>query len=425
MTMFATSLTHTSAATEYRLRQHLAWAHRNCAFYRDRIDPKVFEAADGLSRFTDIPFVGKTDVIDDQAAAPPFGTGLCVDPTLIARVFASVGSLVTPMTEPDLVGVAHAYAAGWRHLGIGPGDVVDVATTYHRALGGTVLDASFRDVGAAVIPGGPGETGERLRLLHTLGVTVLQAFTPYAEHLAEAAIEAGLDPRSDLNVRLLLVGGEYRDAAAKARLADLWGGATIAEGYGAAEVGCVAWECAEAADGMHILGDTVVEVVDPDSGEPTDGANGGELVLTELYRQAQPWIRFRTGDIVESVTYGRCECGRTSPRLGRLVGRRSNILRVRGLFVSISLLSKIASETGVSNLRRVTVSRDATLDEIAIELGADAADSRRIDEAQRVSDRIRQVLGLRTTVSCGVDQQGSTDVEVIDERDGSRRAVPA
>jgi phenylacetate-CoA ligase len=417
------SVVHSTAAVEHRLRQHLAWAHGKSGFYRDRFDPAVFESDEGLLRFAEIPLVSKSDVIEDQLAAPPFGTGLCVPREMVSRIYTSVGSLITPMTSEDLADAGRAYASAWRHLGIGFGDTVDIASTYHRALGGTVLDESFRDVGAAVIPGGPGETSERLRLLRDADVTVLQAFTPYAEHLAGAAMEAGIDPKTDFHVRLLLVGGEMRDSAAKTRLGELWGGASIVEGYGAAEVGCVAWECSEAADGMHLLDDVLVEVVDPDTGDPTDARNGGELVLTELYRRAQPWIRFRTGDIVEHVVYEACACGLATPRLGRIVGRRSNILRVRGVFVSISFVAQICREAGLSRLNRVIVTRASALDEVTVELASDETQDVRMQEEARVVSRLRDALGLRVTVTCCESGVAQTDVQVIDERDGSKRTV--
>jgi phenylacetate-CoA ligase len=42
-----------------------------------------------------------------------------------------------------------------------------------------------------------------------------------------------------------------------------------------------------------------------------------------------PLLRFRTGD-VSFLIPGRCACGRRSPRLGPILGRRQQMLKVRG-----------------------------------------------------------------------------------------------
>ena len=67
---------------------------------------------------------------------------------------------------------------------------------------------------------------------------------------------------------------------------------------------------------MHTYPDLdVVQVVDPESGEPATGG-AGELVLTSLGMRGSALLRWRTGDIVSRVDSAPCpSCGRTVPRV--------------------------------------------------------------------------------------------------------------
>ena len=73
-------------------------------------------------------------------------------------------------------------------------------------------------------------------------------------------------------------------------------------------------------------------------------------MTTELYRDTQPFIRYRSGDITEGIEFGECVCGRTTPRLKRIIGRKSDIVRVKGQFLSPAVMDQIV-------LRRAEISR--------------------------------------------------------------------
>ena len=80
------------------------------------------------------------------------------------------------------------------------------------------------------------------------------------------------------------------------------------------------------------------EIVDPETGEPTDGL--GELVLTTLTKEALPVLRYRTGDITRFVD-GACACGRTHSRIARFTGRVDDMLIVRGVNVFPSEIEEV------------------------------------------------------------------------------------
>jgi phenylacetate-CoA ligase len=155
----------------------------------------------------------------------------------------------------------------------------------------------------------------------------------------------GRDPR-ELGLRLGLFGGEagldnpqFRDS-----LERTWGFKVRNANYGLSEVlSLFAGQC-EQTDELHFhAGDVVfAELLDPHTQrrlklEP--GANG-ELVCTNLQRQCQPLVRYRTGDLLTITAVDRCACGRTSWRF-RISGRRDDMFNVRGVNVFPSAIHRV------------------------------------------------------------------------------------
>lgn len=315
-----------------------------------------------------MPTITKPEVIADQEARPPFGTQLAVDAGELRRIFCNAGSLYLWFTAADLDALAEMFAAQFATMGVQHGDVVDVSSTFHWLMAGTNMDIALRRLDATVVPGGPGMSELRTKLLRELRVTVLEAFTPYAEELASRFGDYGIDPVRDLQVRLLLIGGELRQREARARLEAAWGGAAVREFYGASEAGMVAAECFEVGDGMHLSDEVLVEVIDPDTGEHVPPGEGGEVVTTELYRTAQRFIRYRTGDITAGVDFGPCACGRTTPRLRRILGRNGEIARVKGLFVSPAVVRQVVAARASDARWQVLIDRPGNLDRMTLRL---------------------------------------------------------
>jgi phenylacetate-CoA ligase len=150
-------------------------------------------------------------------------------------------------------------------------------------------------------------------------------------HMAETALRLGR-PLAESKVRSVTVGGEPGGSvpATRARIEELWG-ARCYDGYGSLEFQPIAWECA-AQTGGHLPEDFLyAEVVDPDPMQVVSDGTQGVLVLTHLDKQAMPFVRWWTGDIVVRDP-SPCACGRTLARLpGGVRGRADDMLVVKGV----------------------------------------------------------------------------------------------
>ena len=87
-------------------------------------------------------------------------------------------------------------------------------------------------------------------------------------------------------------------------------------------------ECQE-QNGMHFWEDCyLVEIIDPETGEPVPEGEIGELVLTTLDREMMPLIRYRTRDLTR-ILPGKCPCGRTHLRIDRIKGRSDDMFIIK------------------------------------------------------------------------------------------------
>lgn len=314
-----------AAVQDARLPETLAAAARS-PFYRARGGVPVDRA--GLAA---LPFTTKADLRD----AYPFGL-LAVDRRRLATYHESSGTTGTPTssyyTEQDWLDLAERYARKW--VGIRDTDTFLVRTPYALMITGHLAQAAARMRGATVVPADNRSTAmpyaRVVRVLRDLRVTLTWSMPTDTLLWAAAARLAGLDPARDFPaLRALFVGGEPLGAARRARIARLWN-TTVVEEYGATECGSLAGECP--AGRLHLWADRAIfEVRDPATGR-TAPAGRGHLVVTPLYREAMPLLRYDTEDLVE-VSDEPCACGWALPAV-RVLGRGAAGHRVAGAVIT-------------------------------------------------------------------------------------------
>jgi phenylacetate-CoA ligase len=238
--------------------------------------------------FRRLPLTTKADLLDDQAAAPPYGTNLSRPLPAYTRLHQSWRWL-TDELWPALFGA----------MGIGAGDRLLFPFSFGPFLGFWAGFEGAQRLGALTIAAGGMTSSARLQLIAEHAVTVVCCTPTYALRLAEVAAAEGFDlPRS--TVRALLLAGEPGGsiAATRQRLETAWG-ARVFDHSGMTEIGALGVEFAGAPGRLHLLEDhCIAEFLDPATGAATAEGELGELVLTNLGRWDAPLLRYRTGDLV-------------------------------------------------------------------------------------------------------------------------------
>jgi phenylacetate-CoA ligase len=138
-------------------------------------------------------------------------------------------------------------------------------------------------------------------------------------------------------------------------------GMIIRQSYGTADIRCLGYECM-LKNGMHVPDDKIVEIVDPATGKELPPGKAGEIVAT-TFNKVYPLIRFGTGDL-SILTETACPCGRTSPRLLKILGRVDQATKVRGLFVHPGQVDEVASKHPQISKYQVLVTRKEHKDEM-------------------------------------------------------------
>ncbi|HEX7034953.1 MAG TPA: hypothetical protein VF210_04230, partial [Pseudomonadales bacterium] len=320
-------------------RAQIAYLFERSPFYRRKLDAAGFPDAKAVGELDDIarlPFTEKDELRATQAAAPPFGEHLAVEPERLVRVFSTSGTTGVPcylgLTRSDLEIYATNVARGYSAAGFSRGQRVAVGFNAGPFVAGAVYHG-FDLIGCTVIPVGTGNTERLVSAIVNLKATGVSCTPSYGLYLIDWCHDAGIDTRS-LGLTNMITAGEPGggDPLIRARIEEAFG-CRVRESMGIGDISLSAWAEDEDGGGMHFMArDFVhVELIDPTSGEPIDWRHGaeGELVYTALRREAMPLLRFRSRDHVV-VNMEPNPTGRTGPRI-RCIGRTDDMLIVRGV----------------------------------------------------------------------------------------------
>jgi phenylacetate-CoA ligase len=197
--------------------------------------------------------------------------------------------------------------------------------------------------------------------------------------------------------------------------------------YGLSEVigPGVSIECTE-KQGMHIFEDHFIpEIIDPETGQRLRDGELGELVLTCVTKEALPLIRYRTRDRTRLMRE-KCECGRTTVRMERVIGRTDDMIIVRGVNVFPSQIETVLLQAGgVEPHYQIVVDRSAgSMDEldVLVETPAEIYGNRErlVQLEKRLSFDVQSALGITCKVKLvgprEIARSEGKAVRVVDKR---------
>jgi phenylacetate-CoA ligase len=396
-----------------RLVRVVKYCYDNVPMYKKRFDEHGISPGDikGLGDLHKIPFTLKDDLRDHYPygiLAKPLGE--------IVRFHSSSGTTGIPTvvsyTKKDIRTWSKMMARGIACAGGSPDDIMQVAYGYGLFTGGLGLHFGSEELGCGTIPaaGGMTPTKKQISLLVDMKSTIICCTPSYALYLAEEAKKEGIDPKHDFHLKIGILGAEPWSDSTRKKIEEALNIEAI-DIYGLSEIWGpgVGMEC-EHKNGLHIWADHfIMEVIDPVTGEVLPPGEKGELVFTTLTRDAMPMLRYRSRDI-SVVDDSPCECGRTHPRMMRIMGRSDDMLIIRGVNVFPSQVEHVLMKIpGIGDNYQIIVDRDImdTL-MVKVEVTTDTF-SDKMKDMMALQKKVQDELGAVLSVGAKVElvEQGS------------------
>lgn len=387
---FTSSLDEIRAEQLARLRAGLPQVLAGSPFWRRRL-----HEVRGWDDFERLPLTTKAELVADQEAHPPFGTGLTLPLERYVRLHQTSGSSGgRPLRWLDTeeswswwrrTWALHVYGAA----GVTAADRVFLAFSFGPFVGFWSAFGGAEELGALALSGGAMTTEQRVRTMVEVGATVLCCTPTYALRLAEAAREAGADLAGS-PLRVAIHAGEpgasipaTRDAIEQAL------GVRCFDHTGMTELGPTGFSCSQ-RDGVHLIeSEFVFEEIE------------GELIATNLGRWGSPVIRYRTGDRVD-LSREPCSCGSPFVKLlGGLRGRVDDMFTVRGVNLYPSQVEDIVRRFAEIVEFVIEHRRVRHMDEVTLLI--ECADGP--SPAERLGADLRAALGVR--IDCRLVEPGT------------------
>jgi phenylacetate-CoA ligase len=377
-----------------KLRGIVQYAYKNSIAFKNKMDSAGLKAKDiqTIKDLEKIPITKKTELMELQKKNPPFGGFEGVPITEMRRIFISPGPLYEPgEADYDELGWAQGmYAGGFR-----PGDITINTFSYHMVpFALQMVDNSLHMIGCISIPMGVGNTEQQVNILQSFKATGFCGTPSFLLNIAEKAEEMGFDLKKDMNLKAGFVAAEMLPESLRSKLEEKFG-MMIRQTYGTADVRCLGYECMK-KNGMHIPDDKIVEIVDPETGKQLGPGKIGEIVAT-TFNKSYPLIRFGTGDL-SILTETPCPCGRTSPRLLKILGRVDQATKVRGLFVHPGQVNEVASRYPQIANYQMVIKRKEDKDEMTLRIELKEEVSQLEKLKQEIEQSIRDVMKIRGNV---------------------------
>ena len=374
-----------------RLTQAVDHAYRNAPAAKEILDKAKVSPAEirTVKDLEKLPITRKTDLIELQRANPPYGGFLAIPRDDVDRVFISPG----PIYEPLHTGAIKWFAKSFYAAGFRKGDIVINTFTYHMSPAGILFHEALRDCGATVVVTGTGNTEIQIQTMYALKVTGFVGTPSFLMTLIKRAEEMGHGFRRDFALKRAWFTGEMLPGLLRKTLEEDYQIAT-AQAYAVTELGgAIAYECPQKS-GMHLMDEYIVEIVDPNTGKQLGPGEIGEIVATPIHNKVWGLIRFGTGDM-SSYTTEPCPCGRTAHRLTGVMGRTSDAIKVRGMFVIAKQAEQAILDFEPISQFQIVVGRREQRDEmkIKVELKDESIDRKKL--ADDLNERFQNLCRVK------------------------------
>ncbi|MFN3405217.1 MAG: phenylacetate--CoA ligase family protein [Cytophagaceae bacterium] len=365
------------AFQEAELKKLIQYVNQNSVFYKElfakhKINPQAINSLEDLAK---IPTTSKYDLNQRN------NDFICVNPVRIIDYVTTSGTLGDPvtfaLTDKDLDRLAYNEAISFLCTGCNENDVLQLMTTIDRRfMAGLAYFLGARKLGAGIVRVGSGIPELQWDTIKRLNPTALIAVPSFLLKLIEYAEANGIDYNATSIKKAICIGEPIRNEdfsynTLGQKITEKWN-LRLFSTYASTEMVTAFTECQAGQGGHHHPELIIVEFLDDDE-LPVKEGEEGEVVITTLGVEGMPLIRFKTGDICRA-NYEKCSCGRTSLRLGPIVGRKNQMLKYKGTTLYPPALYDLLNDIQyVENYVVEVFTNSIGTDEILIRVGTNHA----------------------------------------------------
>ncbi|MFA6103839.1 MAG: AMP-binding protein [Victivallaceae bacterium] len=379
------------------LAEHIEYCRGKSPYYaKMSADVPAAAAANSFDILSSMPFTSKDDLsgnINSFVAAPECD---------IRDIAFSSGTTGAPLpivyTENDLRRLAYNEQKAFMACGMTPHDKILLTCTMDRCfIAGLAYREGARAVGASVIRNGLNSLESHAGIIASMKPSIIIGVPSFLKKLIKFLTAENINP--DFVKKLICIGEPVRDnncqlSLAGSLLEELWG-AKVYSTYASSETITSFCDC-EAGCGGHLHHDlAILEIID-NNGNQCGPGEQGEVVLTPLQMEGMPLLRFKTGDISRYFNE-KCACGRSTPRLGPVAGRKQQMMKINGTTVyPETVFSCLEAMPGIIDYYIVAQSCDGHLTqaEVTVSIGSDNALT-----METISNRIAATARVRLPVA--------------------------
>lgn len=412
---------------EEKLRTQLAYLDAYSKYYHNLFQTHGINVATitTLEDLQKIPFTEKADL---QLHNDDF---LCCTKSKVIDYVTTSGTMGDPVTfgctDADLQRLAFNEAKSFSCAGIDENSVVQLMTTLDkRFMAGMAYFMGLRLLGAGVIRVGNGIPELQWDTILRLKPDAIMCVPSFILRLIEYAEANNIDYRHCSVKKIIGIGEGLRNQDFSLnllgnRIHDKWPEVQLFATYSSTEMSSTFSEC-PFGQGGHVHPELIIIEIIGEDGLPVRDGEVGEIVATTLGVEAMPLLRFRTGDMAAKIVE-QCPCGRNSYRLTPIVGRKHNMIKLKGTTIYPPAINDVLDNTEyVQNYVIVVRNSSAGTDEVVVRIGLkqDIPDVEK-DLKDRFRARLRvapiiEILPIDVIQRINFPAKSRKPVKFIDER---------
>lgn len=367
------SLNKINLFQQQELKKLLQYINQNSPFYKRLFTANAIDIStiNSISDLQKIPFTTKEDL---QQHNNDF---ICVPPAQIIDYVTTSGTLGTPvtiaLTNHDLDRLAYNECNSFQITGGTNNDIYQLMTTIDRRfMAGLAYFLGARKLGAGIIRVGNGIPQLQWDTIQRVSPTVIICVPSFILKLIEYAELNGIDYKNSSVKKAICIGEPIRNEdfslnTLGQKILEKWN-LQLFSTYASSEMAAAFTECS-VGNGGHLQPDLLIAEIINENNQPVQYGDAGELAITTLGVQGMPLLRFKTGDICRLHTEP-CACGRTTPRISPVLGRKKQMIKYKGTTLYPGALYDILDTIEqVKNYQVEVYTNTIGTDEIRIKIG--------------------------------------------------------